>query len=161
MSHLPRYVCSISQRSIIIRECSPIRRDTEAVYPSRNRAFVFRKHRLSFGAYDLDSGVVVNRPLHNQFLRDYPQRRLQILNMASESNKFDYTSLKELLKETNADVLLPTDGEEYEKSIERWSEHCIKRAVSSTCFIPTSSFQASRIHLSYNGRLGRHTLTPL
>jgi hypothetical protein len=43
---------------------------------------------------------------------------------------FDYPSLKELLKNTTAEVLLPGDGEEYEKSIERWSEHCIKRAVS-------------------------------
>ena len=50
--------------------------------------------------------------------------------MVSASGKFDYPSLKELLKDTTAEVLLPGDGEEYEKSIERWSEHCIKRAVS-------------------------------
>jgi hypothetical protein len=43
---------------------------------------------------------------------------------------FDYASLKELLKNTAAEVLLPTDGEKYEKSIVRWSEQCIKRAVS-------------------------------
>jgi hypothetical protein len=46
------------------------------------------------------------------------------------TGSFDYASLKELLKDTNAEVLLPTDGEAYEKSIQRWSEHCIKRAVS-------------------------------
>jgi hypothetical protein len=50
--------------------------------------------------------------------------------MVSGSGKFDYPSLKELLKDTTAEVLLPGDGEEYEKSIERWSEHCIKQAVS-------------------------------
>ena len=51
--------------------------------------------------------------------------------MVSGSASFHYPSLKELLKDTTAEVLLPNDGEEYEKSIERWSEHCIKRAVSS------------------------------
>jgi hypothetical protein len=49
--------------------------------------------------------------------------------MAERSN-FKYGSLKELLKDTSAEVLLPSDGEEYEKSIRRWSEHCVKRAVS-------------------------------
>lgn len=49
--------------------------------------------------------------------------------MASSSTTFDYSSLKELLKDSNAEVLLPNDGQAYEKSIERWSEHCIKRAV--------------------------------
>lgn len=43
---------------------------------------------------------------------------------------FDFASLKLLLKGTTAEVLLPGDGEKYEKSIERWSEHCTKRAVS-------------------------------
>jgi FAD/FMN-containing dehydrogenase len=55
--------------------------------------------------------------------------------MVSGSGKFDYPSLKELLKDTTAEVLLPGDGEEYEKSIERWSEHCIKRAVSLPDYI--------------------------
>jgi hypothetical protein len=50
--------------------------------------------------------------------------------MVSMTEKFDYSSLKELLKGTTAEVLLPNDGEEYEKSIQRWSEHCTKRAVS-------------------------------
>jgi hypothetical protein len=45
------------------------------------------------------------------------------------TSKFDYASLKELLKDTNAEVLLPGDGPKYEKSIERWGEQCIKRAV--------------------------------
>jgi hypothetical protein len=48
------------------------------------------------------------------------------------ASTFDYASLKDLLKETNAEVLLPGDGAEYEKSIERWGEQCIKRAVSIT-----------------------------
>lgn len=47
---------------------------------------------------------------------------------------FDYASLKELLKDTKAEVLLPSDGKKYEKSIERWGEQCIKRAVSITSF---------------------------
>jgi hypothetical protein len=46
------------------------------------------------------------------------------------TSTFDYASLKDLLKETNAEVLLPSDGAKYEKSIERWGEQCIKRAVS-------------------------------
>jgi hypothetical protein len=45
---------------------------------------------------------------------------------------FDFASLKLLLKGTTAEVLLPGDGEKYEKSVERWSEHCIKRAVSQS-----------------------------
>ncbi|OAL57120.1 FAD-binding domain-containing protein [Pyrenochaeta sp. DS3sAY3a] len=50
--------------------------------------------------------------------------------MASATTSFEYASLKELLKDTTAEVVLPTDGELYEKSIERWSEHCIKRAAA-------------------------------
>ena len=46
------------------------------------------------------------------------------------SEIFDYASLKELLKETKADVLLPGDGQKYEDIIQRWSESCVKRAVS-------------------------------
>jgi hypothetical protein len=48
------------------------------------------------------------------------------------ASTFDYASLKELLKDTNAEVLLPGDGAKYEKSIERWGEQCIKRAVRTT-----------------------------
>ncbi|KAH7079307.1 hypothetical protein BKA63DRAFT_263438 [Paraphoma chrysanthemicola] len=44
------------------------------------------------------------------------------------ASTFDYSSLKNLLKDSKAEVLLPEDGAKYEKSIERWSEHCIKRA---------------------------------
>lgn len=43
---------------------------------------------------------------------------------------FEYASLKDLLKSSNAEVLFPSDGAKYEKSIERWGEQCIKRAVS-------------------------------
>jgi hypothetical protein len=57
--------------------------------------------------------------------------RSEIIQMVLQSANFDYPSLKKLLENTTADVLLAGDGEEYEKSIERWSEHCIKRAV---CF---------------------------
>jgi hypothetical protein len=49
---------------------------------------------------------------------------------------FDYASLKDLLKDTNAEVLLPNDGLKYEKSIERWSEQSIKRAVSLETHLP-------------------------
>jgi hypothetical protein len=37
--------------------------------------------------------------------------------------------LKEQLKSGNSEVLFPGDGEKYEDSIKRWSEHCEKRAV--------------------------------
>lgn len=40
-----------------------------------------------------------------------------------------YTTLKEQLKGSGAEVLMPDDGEKYEQSIKRWSEHCEKRAV--------------------------------
>ena len=42
-----------------------------------------------------------------------------------------YALLKEELKDSGAEVLTP-DSPGYEESIVRWSEHCIKRAVSST-----------------------------
>jgi hypothetical protein len=48
------------------------------------------------------------------------------------TSAFDYASLKQLLKEINGEVLLPNDGAKYEKSIERWGEQCIKRAVRMT-----------------------------
>lgn len=51
--------------------------------------------------------------------------------MGSIAENFDYTSLKELLKHTKADVLLPGDGQKYEDIIQRWSESCVKRAVRS------------------------------
>jgi len=51
-------------------------------------------------------------------------------------SSFDYTLLKELLKDTDAEVLLPNNGAKYEKSIERWGEQCIKRAVSITSSNP-------------------------
>jgi hypothetical protein len=49
--------------------------------------------------------------------------------MGSISETFDYASLKELLKDTKADILLPSDGQKYEDIIQRWSESCVKRAV--------------------------------
>ena len=51
--------------------------------------------------------------------------------MGSITENFDYKSLKELLKDTKADVLLPDDGQKYEDIIQRWSESCVKRAVRS------------------------------
>jgi hypothetical protein len=51
--------------------------------------------------------------------------------MGSITESFDYTLLKELLKDTKADVLLPDDGQKYEDIIQRWSESCVKRAVRS------------------------------
>ncbi|KAH7405736.1 hypothetical protein DE146DRAFT_421969 [Phaeosphaeria sp. MPI-PUGE-AT-0046c] len=46
------------------------------------------------------------------------------------ASTFEYASLKELLKASNAEVLLPSDGTKYDKSIERWGEQCIKRAAA-------------------------------
>lgn len=50
--------------------------------------------------------------------------------MGSIAERFDYMSLKELLKGTKAEVLTPGDGQKYEDIIQRWSESCVKRAVS-------------------------------
>ncbi|KAH7381626.1 hypothetical protein BKA66DRAFT_419009 [Pyrenochaeta sp. MPI-SDFR-AT-0127] len=50
--------------------------------------------------------------------------------MGSVPPSFDYSTLKELLKDTTAEVLLPSDGELYENSIQRWSHHCVKRAAA-------------------------------
>jgi hypothetical protein len=51
------------------------------------------------------------------------------LSMGSASDV--YTSLKKRLEGSGsrAQVILPGDGEVYEQSIKRWSEHCVKRAV--------------------------------
>lgn len=43
-----------------------------------------------------------------------------------------YAGLKEGLKGTKAEVILPSDGEVYGESIKRWSEHCEKKAVCSS-----------------------------
>jgi len=68
---------------------------------------------------------------------------------------FKYSSLKELLKDTNAEVLLPNDGEAYEKSIERWSEHCIKRAVSLSrlpyLYLSAYKQQQTRLSIAFYG----------
>lgn len=58
-----------------------------------------------------------------------PQSRIGILINMGSTDSFNYGSLKDLLRGTTAQVLLPDDGEVYEESIKRWSEHCIKRAV--------------------------------
>ncbi|KAH4073222.1 hypothetical protein HBH70_010350 [Parastagonospora nodorum] len=68
------------------------------------------------------------------------QSQPQSKKMGSAST-FDYASLKELLKDTKAEVLLPSDGAKYEKSIERWGEQCIKRA--SAVVLVTSSSDVS------------------
>ena len=73
--------------------------------------------------------------------------------MISASGNFDYPSLKELLKDTTAEVLLPGDGEEYEKSIERWSEHCIKRAVGLPDFVYLADHIYPRAMYSHKERL--------
>lgn len=65
--------------------------------------------------------------------------------MGLGSRDFDYPSLKKLLDNTTAEVLFPDDGEEYEKSIERWSEHCIKRAVRS----PSSAFLYKSFYIMF------------
>jgi FAD/FMN-containing dehydrogenase len=38
------------------------------------------------------------------------------------------------LSSTGAEVLLPGDGEKYQESIKRWSDHCEKRAVYSPTY---------------------------
>lgn len=61
--------------------------------------------------------------------------------MGSVTETFDYTSLKELLKDTKADVLTPGDGQRYEDIIQRWSESCVKRAVCHAS-IPSNRYKA-------------------
>ncbi|KAF9735608.1 hypothetical protein PMIN06_008927 [Paraphaeosphaeria minitans] len=52
-----------------------------------------------------------------------------------------YARLKSQLASSNAEVLLPSDGDKYEESIKRWSEHCEKRA---SCVVKiTSAVDAS------------------
>jgi hypothetical protein len=65
--------------------------------------------------------------------------------MGSITEDFDYTSLKELLKDTKADVLLPDDGQKYEDIIQRWSESCVKRAVRSSPTCQVFSRAPSRL----------------
>ena len=60
--------------------------------------------------------------------------------MGSVAENFDYTSLKELLKDTKADVLTPGDGQNYEDIIQRWSESCVKRAVRLASVFPGGFF---------------------
>lgn len=50
--------------------------------------------------------------------------------MGSVGEKFDYAWLKEILGNTEAEIVLPGDGQIYENIIQRWSESCVKRAVS-------------------------------
>lgn len=57
------------------------------------------------------------------------------MTLGKMGSNFDFASLKLLLKGTGAEVLLPNDGEKYEKSIKRWSESCIKRAVRDIPFV--------------------------
>ncbi|KAH6619971.1 hypothetical protein C7974DRAFT_315739 [Boeremia exigua] len=63
--------------------------------------------------------------------------------MGSIAEKFDYTSLKELLKGTGADVLVPGDGQKYEDIIQRWSESCVKRASAVVAVRSASDVQAT------------------
>ncbi|USP82809.1 hypothetical protein yc1106_10083 [Curvularia clavata] len=81
--------------------------------------------------------------------------------MIAGSSNFDYSSLKELLKDTNAEILTPTDGAAYEKSIGRWSEHCIKRAaavvmVTSADDISATLAQIREHNIPFTVRGGGH-----
>lgn len=82
--------------------------------------------------------------------------------MGSISEIFDYASLKELLKETKADVLLPGDGQKYEDIIQRWSESCVKRAsavvaVRSTSDVSATLEQIRKHKLPFTVRGGGHS----
>ncbi|KAF1933956.1 FAD-binding domain-containing protein [Didymella exigua CBS 183.55] len=82
--------------------------------------------------------------------------------MGSISESFDYTSLKEILKDTKADVLVPDDGHKYENIIQRWSESCVKRAsavvvVRSTADISAALEQIRKNKLPFTIRGGGHS----
>lgn len=49
--------------------------------------------------------------------------------MGSIAEPFDYASLKQILGDTTAEILVPGDGPKYEDIIQRWSESCVRRAV--------------------------------
>ncbi|EMD90161.1 hypothetical protein COCC4DRAFT_29636 [Bipolaris maydis ATCC 48331] len=71
--------------------------------------------------------------------------------MGSNLHRFDYSSLKELLKDTNAEVLFPSDGPAYEKSIERWSESCIKRAAAVVLVTSPNDISATLAQIRQHG----------
>ncbi|KAH8719408.1 hypothetical protein GQ44DRAFT_712338 [Phaeosphaeriaceae sp. PMI808] len=78
------------------------------------------------------------------------------------STSFNYASLKQLLKDTKVEVLLPTDGEKYEKSIIRWSEQSIKRAAAVVLVSSADDISATlaivREHkISFTVRGGGHS----
>jgi hypothetical protein len=61
-----------------------------------------------------------------------------------------YTELKKELHTSGskAQVILPSDGDVYEQSIKRWSDHCVKRAVNSPSppFLPNQYTQKLNPH---------------
>ncbi|KAF2625992.1 FAD-binding domain-containing protein [Macroventuria anomochaeta] len=82
--------------------------------------------------------------------------------MGSTVESFDYTSLKELLKDTKAEVLTPGDGQEYEDIIQRWSESCVKRAsavvaVKSASDVSAALEQVRKHKLPFTVRGGGHS----
>jgi hypothetical protein len=58
--------------------------------------------------------------------------------MGSIAEPFDYASLRQILADTTAEVLIPGDGKSYEDIIQRWSESCVRRAV---CLISSRPMQ--------------------
>lgn len=105
---------------------------------------------MDLGQYFLST--LNTRPHHKHFL--LPQfRRKAVSNlskMGSVSNNFEYSSLKKLLKDTSAEVLLPSDGAVYEESLIRWSEHCIKRAAAVIRVRTADDVSAALKHLGPN-----------
>ncbi|KAF1365666.1 FAD-binding domain-containing protein [Lizonia empirigonia] len=82
--------------------------------------------------------------------------------MGSITRSFDYTSLKELLKDTKAEVLTPEDGQKYEDIIQRWSENCIRRAsavvaVKTTSDVSATLEQIRKHKLPFTVRGGGHS----
>ncbi|KAF9699012.1 hypothetical protein EKO04_002764 [Ascochyta lentis] len=82
--------------------------------------------------------------------------------MGSITGNFDYTSLKELLKDTTAEVFTPDDGQKYEDIIQRWSESCVRRAsavvaVKSTSDVSATLEQIRKHQLPFTVRGGGHS----
>ncbi|KAJ4323392.1 hypothetical protein N0V94_001864 [Neodidymelliopsis sp. IMI 364377] len=82
--------------------------------------------------------------------------------MGSITEPFDYASLKQILADTTAEVLIPGDGKSYEDIIQRWSESCVRRAavvvaVKSTSDISATLEQVRRHRLSFTVRGGGHS----
>lgn len=126
--------------------------------------FSFRVHKLHLDKELLDKlyQVTVDQPTvypvqirSETYDPDWVHVQLRFVHFphSFEGNSFNmgsatdvYAILKKELESngSKAQVILPGDGEVYEQSIERWSDHCVKRAVRLPSY-PIHPSQADRL----------------